>query len=166
MKIDCGRAGSHSDVRSKKNNQKENVVMALKVQRVDTWAASLEDKPGGLATKLSVLAKAGANLEFVIARRAPDKPGGGVVLVTPITGAARCRAAQEAGFKKTASLHTVRLAGPDKKGEGVRIAQALADQGLNLRGFSAAAINKRFVAHIALDSDTDAAKAVRILRAL
>ena len=49
--------------------------MALKVQRVDTWAASLEDEPGSLAAKLEALSSAGVNLEFVIARRAPDKPG-------------------------------------------------------------------------------------------
>jgi hypothetical protein len=47
---------------------------------VETWAAPLEDKPGGLAEKLSALADAGVNLEFVIARRASDKPGTGVVL--------------------------------------------------------------------------------------
>ena len=140
--------------------------MTLKVQRVDTWAAPLEDKPGRLAEKLKVLAEAGVNLEFLIARRAPDRPGKGVVFVTPITGAAGCRAAKAAGFRKTESLHTVRLEGPDKKGEGVKITEALADQGLNLRGLSAAAIKKKFVANLALDSAADAAKAVRLLRAL
>jgi predicted amino acid-binding ACT domain protein len=133
---------------------------------VDTWAASIEDKPGSLAAKLSALAKAGVNLEFVIARRAPDKPGTGVVFVTPITGAVRCRAAQRAGFQKTERLHAVRIEGPDKKGQGSRITQALAEKGLNLHGLSAAAINKKFVAHIAFDSDTNAVKAVRVLRGL
>lgn len=32
---------------------------------VDVWAARIEDKPGGLADKLAVLAAAGAKLEFV-----------------------------------------------------------------------------------------------------
>lgn len=140
--------------------------MALKVKRVDTWAAPLQDKPGSLAAKLNTLASAGANLEFVIARRAPDKPGSGVVFVTPIRGAAGCRAARQAGFQKTVHLHTVRIEGPDKKGEGARIAQALAEKRLNLPGLSAAAFNKKFVAHIALDSDADAAKAVRMLRTM
>lgn len=140
--------------------------MSLKVQRVDTWMAPLEDKPGGLAEKLDALAGAGANLEFVIARRAADKPGTGVVFVTPIKGAAAVRKAQETGFDKTESIHTVRIEGADKRGEGARIAQALAEKGLNLRGLSAAAINKKFVAHIALDSAADAAKAARVLRGL
>jgi hypothetical protein len=85
--------------------------------------------------------------------------------VTPIAGATQ-RVARQAGFSKSATLHTVRIQGPDKKGEGARIASALADAGLNVRGFSAAAIGKTFVAHIALDSAADAAKAVRALKKL
>jgi hypothetical protein len=140
--------------------------MALRVKRVDTWAVAIDDKPGGLASKLNALAKGGANLEFVIARRAPDQTGTGVAFVTPITGVAASRAAREAGFNKTDSLHTVRIEGPDKKGQGAKIAEALAEKGLNLRGLSAAAIGNRFVAHIALDSASDAAKAASILRGL
>jgi hypothetical protein len=140
--------------------------MTLKVKRVDTWAASLDDKPGSLSAKLSALADAGADLEFIIARRAPDKPGTGAVFVTPIQGAARCRAARLAGFEQTKSLHAVRIEGSDRKGQGGRITHALAEKGLNLRGLSAAAIHKRFVAHIALDTNADAVKAVRILRGL
>jgi hypothetical protein len=140
--------------------------MALKVERVDTWAATIQDRPGGLAEKLCALSEAGVNLEFVIARRAPDKPGTGVVFATPIKGAAGVRAARKAGFAKTNSLHTLRVEGPDKRGEGARLAQALAAKGVNLRGLSAAAMGKRFVAHIALDTDADAAKALRLLKSL
>jgi hypothetical protein len=140
--------------------------MALKVERVDTWAVALEDKPGNLAEKLNLLADAGVNLEFVIARRAPDKPGTGVVFVTPIKGAAGTRAARQIGFAKTGTLHTLRIEGPDKRGEVARIAQALAEKGLNLRGLSAAAMGKRFVTHVALDTAAEAAQALRILRGL
>jgi hypothetical protein len=105
-------------------------------------------------------------LEFVIARRTPEKPGKGVVFVTPIKGAAGNRVARKAGFAKTKSLHTVRVEGPDKRGQGAKITQALAETGLNLRGLSAAAIGNKFVTYIALDSSADARRAVRILRAL
>ena len=141
-------------------------MATFKVTRVDTWAAALQDEPGSLAKKLGALAGAGVNLEFVIARRAPDKPGKGVVFVTPIKGPKGSRAARQAGFAKTRGLHTVRVAGPDKKGQGTRIAEALAKEGLNLRGLSAAAIGRQFVAHIALDGSGDAAKVARILKAL
>ncbi len=137
--------------------------MAFKVERVDTWAARLEDKPGSLAGKLNALADGGVSLEFVIARRAPDKPGTGVVFVASIKGAGT-RAARKAGFQKTGSLHTVRIEGPDKRGQGAKVTQALAEEGLNLRGLSAAAIGAKFVAYIAVDSATEAAKAMRALR--
>ena len=140
--------------------------MALKIQKVDTWAAALEDKPGNLATKLNALSTAGVSLDFVIARRAPDKPGTGVVFVTPIEGAAKCRSARQAGFQKTRSLHTVRVEGPDKCGQGSKITQALAKGGLSLRGLSAAALGTKFVAYIALDTAAQAGKAQRILRSL
>jgi hypothetical protein len=140
--------------------------MALKIKRVDTWAATIKDKPGGLADKLKALAGAGVNLEFVIARRMPAKPGKGVVFVTPIQSASGARAARKAGFKKTTSLHTVRIEGADRKGQGARIAQALAAQGVNMRGLSAAAINKRFVTHIALDTAGAVRKAMRALKGL
>jgi hypothetical protein len=137
--------------------------MPLKVERVDTWAASIEDKPGSLAAKLNALAGAGVNLEFVIARRAPEKKGSGVVFVTPIAGAAQSRVAREIGFTKSESLHTLRIEGPNKAGYGLNIVEALAAKGLNLRGFSAAAIGNKFVAHVALDSKADVTKAVRAL---
>ena len=140
--------------------------MALKIQRVDTWAAPLDDEPGRMATKLRALASAGVNLEMVVARRSPEKPGTGVVFVTPIKGAAAARVAHQAGFRKTVYLHTVRVEGPDKSGETHRLAQALAQEGLSLCGLSASAINRKFLAHIVLDSEADAAKAVRALRSL
>jgi len=138
----------------------------MKAKRVDTWAAAIEDKPGALAAKLGTLSAAGANLEFVIARRAPDKHGTGVVFVTPIRGPKQSRSAGAAGFEKTPSLHTVRVEGPDKRGQGARLAQALADAGLNLRGLSAAAIGNKFVCHVAVDTEADANKAMQIIRGL
>jgi hypothetical protein len=44
--------------------------------------------------------------------------------------------------------------------------QALAQAGINLRGLSAAAIGRRCVVHLALDSAADAAKATRVLKRL
>jgi hypothetical protein len=138
--------------------------MKLKVTLVDVWVASIEDRPGGLAGKLAALAEAGANLEFVVARRAPDKPGTGVVFLAPIKGAARERAAQAAGFAKAAGLHEVRVEGQDKPGLGAKITQALAVAGLNLRGLSAAAIGRRCIVYLAFDSADDALKARDILK--
>jgi len=144
----------------------EGVAVAINVSRVDVWAAGIEDKPGGLAEKLAALAEAGVQLEFIVARRSPDKPGTGVVFLTPVKGAAQIRAAKKMGFEKTDSLHSVRIEAPDKPGLGAQITQALAEAGINLRGLSAAAIGDRCVAHLALDDPADVAKATRALKRL
>jgi hypothetical protein len=47
-----------------------------------------------------------------------------------------------------------------------RITEGLSAEGVSLRGLSAAAIGRKFVAHLALDSAEDAAKAMRILKRL
>jgi len=48
----------------------------------------------------------------------------------------------------------------------LNILEALSAHGLNLRGFTAAAVGKKFVWYVALDTAADAAKAMRILRKL
>jgi hypothetical protein len=138
--------------------------MAMKVAKVDVWAATIEDRPGGLAKKLQILADAGANLGFVIARRAPDKPGTGVVFLTPLKGAKQAGAARKAGCRKTKSLHSLRIDAPDKRGLGAKMTAAIAAAGINLRGLSAAVIGRKSVIYLAFDKGTEAAKAARILR--
>ena len=138
--------------------------MKLEVVREDVWAAGIEDRPGGLAEKLEVLAQAGVNLEFVIARRSPEKPGTGVVFVTPVKGAQQVKAARQAGFDKTASLHAVAIAATDKPGLAAKLTRYLAEAGINLSGFSAAAIGRRATFHLAFDSAADANKAMRRLK--
>jgi hypothetical protein len=140
--------------------------MGLKVSKVDVWAATIEDRVGGLVDKLAPLCAAGANLEFVIARRAPEQPGKGVVFVTSLAGEEQVKAATNAGFLQTASQHSVRIEGPDRPGLGTMMAKALADSGINLRGLSAAAIGKKFVCYLALDTAEDAEKAVRTVKNL
>jgi hypothetical protein len=140
--------------------------MKLNVTQRDVWAATIEDQPGGLHEKLAALSKAGANLEFVVSRRAPEKPGKGVVFVTPLKGAKQTKAAETAGFQKLAGLHSVRIEATDKPGVGAAIAKALADTGINLRGLSGAALGRRFVLYLALDTSKDAARAAAILKQL
>jgi len=138
--------------------------MAYSVKKVEVWAGEIADCPGGLADKIQSLSNAGANLEFLIARRAADKPGTGVVFVTPIKGAKQKNAAQGTGFALTDSLHSVRVDGPDKAGLGGKMTKAVADAGINLRGLSAAALGRRSVSYLAFDSAADADSAVGILR--
>ena len=140
--------------------------MDLLVEREDVWAASVDDKPGALAAKLSALDDAGADLGFIIVRRAPEKPGTGVAFVTPLRGDREVRAATAAGFAVTSSLHSVRVEGPDEPGVAATLARAIGDAGINMRGFSGAVLGTRFVAHVGVDSAEDQEAAVKLLSEL
>ena len=140
--------------------------MAMKVSRMDVWVASMKDYPGAAADKLAALAAAGANLAFVIARRSPEKPGTGVMFLTPLKGGKQLAAAKKANFRKTKSLHSVMVEGPDKPGLGAKLTCALAEAGINLRGLSAASIGKRCIVYFAFDKAVEAATATRLLKKL
>lgn len=137
--------------------------MALKATKADVWAVTIEDRVGGAADKLEALAKAGASLEMLLARRT-DKPGEGVMFVTPLKGAKATKAAQQAGMGKPQNIHSVRIEGGDKPGLGAKIARALGNAGINFRGMSAIAIGRKFMSYIALDSAADQAKAISVLK--
>lgn len=133
------------------------------VEREDVWAAGLDDKPGALAAKLAALTAAGADLDFIIVRRSPEKPGTGVVFVTPLRGDREIRAAASAGFAVTSSLHSVRFEGPNEPGAAATLTKMVGDAGINLRGFSAAVLGTRWVAHLGVDSAEDQDAVVRLL---
>lgn len=138
--------------------------MELIAERVEVWAARIEDQPGSLANILTGLREAGADLNFILARREPDQPGQSVVYITPLTGDAELQAAATLGFNLTARVHSVRVEGPNQPGIAATLAAQLAAAGLNLRGFSAAVLGTRFILYIGLDSAEDAAKALTVLQ--
>ena len=116
------------------------------------------------AEKLDALRGGGVNLEFIIARRTHEKAKTGVVFVTPIRGAKQLKAAKKAGFKKARSLHGLRVSCSDKRGLGAKLTTVLAEAGINLRGFSGAAIAKKAVFHLAFDTNAAAGKAATLLK--
>ncbi|MGF6919973.1 ACT domain-containing protein [Paraburkholderia sp. 40] len=138
--------------------------MELSVERVEVWAAPIDDKPGGLAKVLSVLRDAGVDLQFVVARRTPEASGKGVVFVAPLQGDSAIRAATQAGFSVSPSLHSIRVMGLDQLGIIAQLTQMLADGGINLRGVSAAVLGTQFIAYLAVDSLDDAEKAIDLLQ--
>jgi hypothetical protein len=142
------------------------VTVDLLVEKEDVWAAGVDDKAGALAAKLSALSDAGADLGFIIVRRAPEKPGTGVVFVTPLRGDREVRAAAAVGFTVTSGLHSVCVEGPDEPGVAARLSKVIGAAGINMRGFSAAALGTRFVVHIGVDSADDQEAVLRLLAAL
>jgi hypothetical protein len=138
--------------------------MALTVTKVDVWSTEIADQPGGLSTKLEKLSSASVNLDFLIARRQPDKPGTGVAFAVGITGAKAAKAAAAAGWQKTDSIVGVRVEGGDKPGACHQLLPKLAAANINLRGMSASVIGKKFVVFLAFDSAFDAAQAAKLLK--
>ncbi len=138
--------------------------MDLIVEHVDVWAASIKDSPGGLADKLAVIAEAGADLDFIVARRCHEQPGTGVVFIAPLQGDAEIAAATEVGFNVTNSLHSLRVEGDNRPGAAAEITQKLAQAGLNIRGLSAAVLGTRFIIYMAFDTPEDAETAANELR--
>ena len=138
--------------------------MALKVTKVDVWAGDLRDVPGGLADTLEQLAKGGANVEFIIARRNDRQVGMGKVFVTPVKSAKAKDAGGRAGLQHATSVATLRVEGTDKAGLGSKMTRAIADAGVNVKGVSAAVIGTKFVAYIGFDSDADADRAAAAIK--
>ena len=136
--------------------------MALKVTKTEMWSVTIDDRAGGAAEKIEPLAGAGANFEFLFARRTPEQ----VLFVTPVKGAKVVKAAKSAGFEKPADIHGLRLEGSDKPGISAKVMRTLADAGISFRATSASAVGRKFVCYMALDSAADAARAASLLRRL
>lgn len=138
--------------------------MAAKVAKVDVWVAKMQDKPGALNEKLAAVSRAGGDLEFVVARRAPDMPGTSVVFLAPLKGKKQVGAAESSGFTKATTMHSLRAEGPDRPGVGTQMTAALAKAGINLRGLSAASIKKKYVCYFAFDTPEDAKAALSVIK--
>ena len=138
--------------------------MALKVGKAEIWMGTIEDRAGGAAAKIAPMARAGANFEFVFARRMPEEPGKGLLLVSPVKGAKVVAAAKAVGIEKGAAVFGLRIEGSNKAGTGAKMTQALASAGITFRGLSATVIGTKFVCYLALDSAEDQAKAAAALR--
>jgi hypothetical protein len=144
----------------------EALRMALKITKEDVWAGEMPDAPGGLARLLDALAGAGASVECVIGRRQPDKPGKGVLFVSPVKGKKAQAAAKSAGMSPAAHIGTLRVEGNDKPGLGAKLSRAIAGAGINVRGVSAAVIGNKFVAYFGFDGAGDATKAAKAMKSV
>jgi hypothetical protein len=137
--------------------------MGLFVEAVDVWAAPISDQAGSLAGALKALHDAGADLQCIIARRAPDQPGKGVVFVTPLQGDQEIAAAAQVGFSASHTVHSVRVMGRDRPGIAATVTQKIAEASVNLRGFSSVVVGTQFIAYLAVDSREDADRVIKAL---
>lgn len=137
--------------------------MAFEITRADVWAGEIDDRPGALSEKLQVLERAGANLDFVIVRPSAGMPDTGVLFVAPLHGIEQARAAEDAGLRRSASMHVLRVVGPDQPGLGAGIARTLGAARINIHGLSAAAVADRSIFYIRFGAEDDVKRAAQIL---
>ena len=137
--------------------------MGFKLERVHIWTGEIADKAGGMASKLSALAQAGANLEYISTRRQSDRPGTGILYVAPVTGPAQVRAARQAGLSETHDTVVLRVEGDNEAGLGFRLTQQWATAGISLQGLTMAVLGNKFVGFAVFDTVADANRAAQIL---
>jgi hypothetical protein len=136
--------------------------MAYKITKAEVWAADIPNQPGTLARMLEGLSGAGAELEFMIARKADNNTSR--VFIAPIKGTKVQRAASAGGLARATGLYSLRVEGPNRTGLGAKMTQAIADQGVNLRGASAAGLGNKSVFYFALESEADLKAATQAVR--
>jgi hypothetical protein len=95
-----------------------------------------------------------------------DKPGKGVLFVTPVKGKRTLEKATQAGFHPTHQVATLKVEGTNGKGVGARITEAIGKAGVSMRGLSGAVIGKKFVCYIGFDNAEALAKAKKALAAV
>lgn len=135
--------------------------MKYRITKEYVWAGTIPDHPGALAEKLRALSSGGLNLELIVSRR--EKPGLGVMFVSPLRTLEEVETAEKAGLSTKNSFRIIRVRGPNAVGLGARIGAALAEAGLNVRDFTAAALGDQSVTNIAFDNDADGDRAKQIL---
>ncbi len=138
--------------------------MPYTISKVEVWAADILNRPGTLARVFEGLATAGAQLEFLIARRVNENTSR--VFLAPIKGAKQQRAASDVGLTRAVGMYSLRIEGPDRSGLGAEITRAVANKGINLRGASAAAIGRKAVFYLAVETEQLRKDAIGVVRKL
>lgn len=137
--------------------------MSFKLERVHVWSCETADQPGATAAKLSFLAQAGANLEYIYTKRQANKPGAGYLMVAPITGPTQQRAAKAAGLSETEDLVLRRFEGDNEAGLAHRLTQQWELANISFQALTMCVLGNRFVGYVAFDSVDDANRAAQIL---
>ena len=138
--------------------------MAYTINKVEVWAGDILNRPGTLARVLEVLTNAGAQLEFMIARRLNERTSR--VFLAPIKGTKQQRAASDVGVARAKGMYSLRIEGPNRAGLGAEITRAVAGKRINLRGASAAAIGRKAVFYLAVETEQARKDAMRVVRNL
>ena len=140
--------------------------MALQIHKVQVWSGEIPDRPGAAAAKLELLARAGADLEFIFTRPHPSKSDTSNIFLAPISGPEQMQAARTAELGPALDVAMLCVEGDNRPGFGYELMSRLAVAGINLRGLSVSAVGDRFAAYLAFENADTAALALQVLATL
>ncbi|MBU0640159.1 MAG: hypothetical protein KKB50_14935 [Planctomycetes bacterium] len=122
--------------------------MKFEISRVEVWAGEVQDRRGALADTLKSVLDAGADLDFIIARPSPVKPGTGILYLAPLAGETQLKAAEDCGLHPSSHIQALRVIGPDQRGLAERITRSIADADINISGLTAGRMGDRCVLYL------------------
>jgi hypothetical protein len=137
-----------------------------KMYRVHVFQSNVDDRPGGTADKLKLLADAGVHLEYVHSERGDLTPAHGLLVVAPRQVKSEMDICKNHGFRELPEPIVMRFEGDDKTGLGQRVTMEWEKAGINLHGLMMAAVNGKFVGYAHFDHTSDANKAAELLAIL
>ena len=140
--------------------------MKLTTTHVDLWSTEIDDTPGGLARTLRAIAEFGAELDYVTASRHPQKPGKGLLWVSSIAKRAPLDRVTDVGLHHADERVLLKVEGHDAPGLGAKLAKAIAEAGVSMKGLSADVRDQRFACYIEFDQAQDRDKAEAAIKAL
>lgn len=140
--------------------------MKLTTTQVEMWSVEIDDQAGGLARTLRAIADFGVDLDYVTAQRQPDKAGKGILLVSSPGNRIQLDRATEIGLRGVSDRPMLKIEGTDALGMDARLAQAIADAGVNMKSFTSGALGHQFVCFIGFDTMQDRDKADTAIKAL
>lgn len=137
--------------------------MAVTVKHISLWRKEVENQVGALAHTLEPVTKAGVNLQVLMGYRHPGEETKAAIELYPVAGKKVTAAASEAGLSAS-SIPILLVAGDDKPGLGLAIAQAMSEAGINMTFCVAQAVGKKFSAVLGFESEDDAKKAAPLIK--
>lgn len=135
--------------------------MEYRITNEFVCGGAIEDRTEVLAHTLRALADQGLDLEMIMSRR--DQAGWSLIFVSPLRTMQEIEAAERVGLHREGSLRTLRVEGPNRPGLGARLTAALAEAGLEVRGYWALKLGDQCVTDIAFDSEEKQAQARVVL---
>ena len=137
--------------------------MPVTVKKITLWRKEVDNQAGMLAGTLEPLASAGADLHVVMGYRYPGNEAKAVIELHPLAGKKVTSAAQQVGLAAS-SIPTLLVEGDNKPGLAHKIAQAVAEAGVNLSFLVAQVLGKRFVATLGFETEADVKKAASLIK--